>query len=167
MALPLYMDRHHIEGISWEDVQAAHKLDLVLQSKYDATFLTYWFDEGRHTTFCLIAAPSASSVTGIHSEAHGQIPNDVVEVEQTDVLSFMGRIADIPSGEQSDNREVDRAMRSIMFTDLVGYTAMTNRLGDDRAVKVLRDHNTVVRDALAKFGGRGGQAHRRRRDGIV
>jgi class 3 adenylate cyclase len=93
-------------------------------------------------------------VTGIHAEAHGQIPNDVVEEEQTDVLSFMGRIADIPPGEQLDDRAIDRAMRSIMFTDLVGYTAMTNRLGDDRAVKVLRDHNTVVRDALAKYGGR-------------
>lgn len=41
------MDRHHVEGISWEEVQAAHELDLVLQSKYGAHFLTRWFDNGR------------------------------------------------------------------------------------------------------------------------
>lgn len=152
--MPLSMDRHHIEGIEWKDVQLALEQDLKIQGKYDAHFLTYWFDEGRHTTFCLVSAPSAEAVTGLHSEAHGQIPNEVVEVEQTAVLSLMGRIADIPFGKGHDGRAIDRGFRSIMFTDLVGYTAMTNRPGDDRALKILRDHNNVVRDALARFGGR-------------
>ena len=43
-------------------------------------------------------------------------------------------------------------MKTIMFTDLVGYTSMMSRLGDERAFKLLREHNTVVRDALTRFG---------------
>jgi class 3 adenylate cyclase len=152
--LPLYLDRHYTEGVSEEDIVEAHQLDLDVQQKYDASFLTYWFDEGRQTTFCLVSAPSADTITEIHSKTHGQIPNDVVEVDQTDVLTFMGRIADIPSPTKPNRHAFDRATRTIMFTDLVGYTSMMSRLGDDRAFKLLRQHNTVVRDALTKFGGR-------------
>ena len=125
-----------------------------MQSEYDVQFLTYWFDEGRHTTFCLVLADSADLISTIHAKAHGSIPNDIAEVDQSEILSFMGRIADIPTGERQGKLPVDRGMRTIMFTDLVGYTSMTSRLGDDRAFKMLREHNTVVRDLLTRFGGR-------------
>ncbi len=151
--MPLYLDRHYIDGISEKDVVLAHEQDLSMQDEYGAKFITYWFDEGRHTTFCLVSAPSQETISEVHSAAHGEIPNDVVEVDQTEVMSFMGRIADIPS--DSDGAQVqDRALRTIMFTDLVGYTSMTSRLGDDRAFKLLREHNNVVRDALTRLGGR-------------
>ena len=78
--MPLSMNHHHVEGIEWKDVQLALEQDPKIHGKYDAHFLTYWFDEGHHTTFCLVSAPSAEAVTGLHSEAHGQIPNEVVEV---------------------------------------------------------------------------------------
>jgi hypothetical protein len=98
--VPLYLDRHYTEGVSEQDIVEAHELDLNLQEKYDAKFLTYWYDEGRQTTFCLVSAPSADTITTIHTESHGQIPNDVAEVDQTDILSFLGRIADIPASEK-------------------------------------------------------------------
>jgi class 3 adenylate cyclase len=152
--LPLFLDRHYIEGTDEKDIAAAHEQDLSMQEEYNAKFLTYWHDEGRHTTFCLVSADSADLITTIHSKAHGKIPNDIVEVNQTDVMSFMGRIADIPASEQKDGLSVDKALRTIMFTDLVGYTSMMSRLGDDRAFKLLREHNNVVRDALTKYAGR-------------
>ena len=125
-----------------------------MQAEYDAKFLTYWHDEGRHTTFCLVSAPSADLITTIHQKAHGTIPNDVVDVDQTEVMSFMGCIVDIPTNEQKNGRPVDKTLRTIMFTDLVGYTSMMSRLGDDRAFKVLREHNNIVRDSLTKYAGR-------------
>lgn len=152
--MPLYLDRQFTDGVSEQDIVEAHELDLNLQASYDANFLTFWYDEGRQTTFCLVSAPTAETILAIHSEAHGQIPNEVIEVDQTEVLSFMGRIADIPSTVKPEGAPVDRAMRTIMFTDLVGYTSLMSRLGDDRAFKLLRKHNTVVRDALTKFAGR-------------
>jgi class 3 adenylate cyclase len=75
-------------------------------------------------------------------------------VEQKAVMQFMGRIADIPIEESADGREADRGMRSIMFTDLVGYTSMMSRLGDMRAFALLQKHNNVIRDALTKDAGR-------------
>jgi len=43
---------------------------------------------------------------------------------------------------------------AIVFTDIVGSTAMTQERGDDAAQLVVREHNSIVRDALALHGGR-------------
>lgn len=42
---------------------------------------------------------------------------------------------------------------TVLFTDIVGSTEMTQMLGDDGAQKVLRTHNQIVRDTLEQFGG--------------
>ncbi len=43
---------------------------------------------------------------------------------------------------------------TVMFTDMVGSTALTQTMGDAVAQQVVRAHNRVVRDALTQFGGR-------------
>lgn len=43
---------------------------------------------------------------------------------------------------------------TILFTDIDGYTSMTERLGDRASQSMLRAHNHVVRQALAAHGGR-------------
>jgi class 3 adenylate cyclase/pimeloyl-ACP methyl ester carboxylesterase len=42
---------------------------------------------------------------------------------------------------------------TILFTDMAGSTAMTQRLGDEGAQDLVRQHNTVVRDALRAHAG--------------
>jgi adenylate cyclase len=42
---------------------------------------------------------------------------------------------------------------TILFTDIEGSTALTQRLGDAKAQEILRTHNTIVRDALKAHGG--------------
>jgi class 3 adenylate cyclase len=42
---------------------------------------------------------------------------------------------------------------TLMFSDMEGFTAMTERLGDLRAREVIRRHNTIVREQLAAHGG--------------
>ena len=42
---------------------------------------------------------------------------------------------------------------TILFTDLVGSTALTQRLGDAAAQDLLRAHNTIVRERLREHGG--------------
>ena len=44
-------------------------------------------------------------------------------------------------------------MVTILFTDMEGSTALTQRQGDARAQEVLRTHNTIVRDALKVHAG--------------
>jgi hypothetical protein len=60
-------------------------------------------------------------ISTIHNRAHGQIQNDVVEVNQTEIVSVMGRITAIPTDERDDGRMFDKGLRTIMFTDLVRY----------------------------------------------
>lgn len=43
---------------------------------------------------------------------------------------------------------------AVLFTDIVGSTAMTQARGDDGAQQVVHAHNQIVRDALALHGGR-------------
>jgi eukaryotic-like serine/threonine-protein kinase len=42
---------------------------------------------------------------------------------------------------------------TIMFSDIEGFTTMTERLGDRRMQELLRTHNTIVRRELAAYGG--------------
>jgi len=42
---------------------------------------------------------------------------------------------------------------TILFTDVEGSTALTQRLGDARAREVLREHERIVREALQAHGG--------------
>ncbi len=49
--------------------------------------------------------------------------------------------------------EPARGLVTILFTDLVGSTALTQRLGDDAAQEVLRAHNAIVRDCLREHAG--------------
>jgi class 3 adenylate cyclase len=43
---------------------------------------------------------------------------------------------------------------TILFTDMAGSTALTQQLGDERAQDHVRQHNTVVRDALKAHAGK-------------
>jgi len=50
-------------------------------------------------------------------------------------------------------RAEGRASRTILFTDIEGSTALTQRLGDARARELLREHERIVRQALKAHGG--------------
>lgn len=60
--MPIYMDRHYSEDATRQAITVAHEKDLAIQEKYNCKFLTYWFDEERHTSFCLIEAPSKEAL---------------------------------------------------------------------------------------------------------
>lgn len=129
-----------------------HVRDLQVQDKYGVTFLTYWHDATRGATFCLIDAPDQAAADGAHGEAHGHVANKMIEVDLSAVEAFLGRIEDPPSGATQPIDET--AFRAVMFTDLVGSTEMTARLGDARAVELVRAHDALVRRGLAEHGGR-------------
>ena len=48
---------------------------------------------------------------------------------------------------------VSAGFRTIMFTDMEGSTALTQRLGDAEAQSLVRLHNAIVGEALATHGG--------------
>jgi class 3 adenylate cyclase len=50
-------------------------------------------------------------------------------------------------------QDQNAAVRTILFTDLVASTALTQRLGDAKAQELVRAHNAIVREALETSGG--------------
>jgi class 3 adenylate cyclase len=154
--MPVYMDRHYVEGATRHAVADAHQKDLALQDKYSVKFLTYWFDEMRCTAFCLIEAPNRDTIERAHDEAHGLVPNEIIEVDPAVVDAFLGRIKDPPatSPEKSEGTRVDPGFRAIMFTDLKDSTRMTTLYGDAKALHLLHVHNALTRNSLNAHRGR-------------
>ena len=154
--MPVYMDRHYVEGATRHAVADAHQKDLALQDKYNVKFLTYWFDEMRCTAFCLIEAPNRDTIERAHDEAHGLVPNEIIEVDPAVVDAFLGRIKDPPatSPEKSEGTRVDPGFRAIMFTDLKDSTRMTTLYGDAKALHLLHVHNALTRNSLNAHRGR-------------
>src|SRR5918998_3670219 len=126
--MPIFIDRHDLTGLTAADIADAHRKDLEIQERYGVRFLTYWFDEARGTTFCLIDAPDIATAMRVHDEAHGEVARDVIEVDLSAVEAFLGRVSD-PAPPRPETA-FDPAFRAIMFTDIVDSTGMTARLGD-------------------------------------
>ncbi|MBI1886292.1 MAG: adenylate/guanylate cyclase domain-containing protein [Chloroflexi bacterium] len=77
----------------------------------------------------------------------GVIPEETPAVAST-VNRFLGerreaKVASAPPAPVS----------TILFTDMEGSTAVTQRLGDAKAQEIIRTHNSIVRDALNAHGG--------------
>lgn len=150
--MPIYMDRHEMEDTTAEAVAAAHLEDLKLQARYGCKAITYWFDDERGTAFCLFDAPDPSTIRDLHRAAHGQVPHEVIEVDRSDVLAYLGRVLDpeLPAGQALH----EPAFRTLMFTDIVNSTGITEALGDAAALALIQKHHQAVRSALAATGGR-------------
>jgi class 3 adenylate cyclase len=73
-----------------------------------------------------------------------------------DTTAVLGAIAEFLGDGASAARDVENAAGqasvTILFTDMEGSTALTQRLGDAAAQKVVRAHNHIVRDALTAHG---------------
>lgn len=150
--MPLFMDRHDILGSTAKDVAQAHDSDLQVQDRHFCKAITYWYDEPRGTAFCLIEAPSESAVREMHREAHGLIPNQVIEVDGSAVAQFLGRITD-PEATVGQPIQ-DSAFRAILFVDMVSSTDITKAFGDSKALGLVRRYRDIVRKALLIHGGR-------------
>ena len=147
--VPYFMDRHEFTGLTAAGAAAAHLKDLEIQDQFGVRFLTYWFDEERQTAFCLAEAPEAGALEAVHLASHGFMAYQIIGVDEPMVERFMGGIVDHRPGEPY----VDTAFRTILFTDIEHSTDLTQRLGDARAMEMLRRHDEIVRQALARHRG--------------
>jgi class 3 adenylate cyclase len=153
------MDIHHLEdGTTPEDVAKAHAKDMETQKKYGVEYTKYWVNESGKKVFCLAHAPNAEAAEQVHREAHGMMPEKIIEVQPELAEGFLGGVETnaagaviFPSGG-TDAR--DPGIRTVLFTDVVNSTWLTQSLGDEAALAILGIHDTIVRDALSESGGR-------------
>jgi class 3 adenylate cyclase len=156
--MPLYMDIHEVHEAKPEDIAEAHNADVATQKKYGVEYVKYWFNENRGKVFCLCQAPNSEAANRVHREAHGLVAEKIIEVEPELVEAFLGDGRVNPAGAVvvaggSDN-ERDPGIRTVLFTDIVGSTTLTQHIGDEAAMVLIRVHDGIVRDALNASGGR-------------
>jgi len=153
------MDIHEIPGgITADEVAKAHAHDAAVEGKYGVHYHKYWVNERAGKIFCLCEAPNAEAAMQVHREAHGQVAEKIIQVEPDVADLFLGGSevnsagAVLLPGGAADAR--DPGIRTVLFTDIVESTSLTQSLGDDVAMELLQIHDSVVRDALKALNGR-------------
>ena len=156
--MPLYMDIHELSEVTAEDVAKAHAKDMEVQRKYGVEYSKYWVNEKAGKIFCLVHAPNAEAAEHVHREAHGMLAEKIIEVQPELAEAFFGGVetndagAVLVPGGATDDR--DPGIRTVLFTDIVDSTAVTQSMGDEAAMALFDVHNSVVRNALANSSGR-------------
>jgi class 3 adenylate cyclase len=151
------MDIHEVPGVTPKDVASAHLRDLEVQTRHGVSYVKYWLNQREGKLYCLCDAPNAEAADAVHREAHGLCASRIVEVLPELADAFMGAAEIDKAGAAlvPGRNERDPGTRTVMFTDIVGSTRMTQELGDERAFNLMVDvHDRIVRAALAANEGR-------------
>jgi pimeloyl-ACP methyl ester carboxylesterase len=114
----------------------------------------------RAPTLVLARANDPVIPLGSQREIAAAIPGArLVELPGSDHLLWVGdadgvldAIEEFVTGT-APQREPDRVLATVLFTDIVGSTARATKLGDRQWRGVLEDHEQIARRELARFGG--------------
>jgi class 3 adenylate cyclase/pimeloyl-ACP methyl ester carboxylesterase len=79
----------------------------------------------------------------------------LVRIDDPLYESVPAMIAEFLLGSSDDTSQETSIspFRTVLFTDIVGHTAIMQRLGDTRGRDLLRDHERITRELLAEHGG--------------
>jgi class 3 adenylate cyclase len=157
--VPHFIDIHELPGITSEIAAAEHIRDIEEQGPFAVDYSKYWLNEQSGKLYCYCEAPTAEAAMEVHRLAHGVAAERLIEVTADLLDLFLCNAGFVDASgavmfATSSGSEHDTATRSILFTDIVDSTAMTQRLGDDAAMAVIGMHDEIVRKALVANGGR-------------
>ena len=166
------MDIHNLpEGTTPEDVAKAHAKDMEIQRKYGVEYHKYWVNENGSKVFCLAHAPNAEAAECVHREAHGMMAEKIIEVAPDVAEVFLGGTETNPAGAVllpgggADER--DPGIRTVLFTDVVNSTTLTQSLGDEAALAIAWRARHDRARCIVRVGRTRSKAHRGRDHGIV
>jgi hypothetical protein len=90
----------------------------------------------------LIAAARMDAVGGVDEQPYFGEPSHVV-----------GPVARVVDALRSEEEQFDRALATVLFTDIIGSTEAASRLGDRGWREVVERHHATVRSLLARYRG--------------
>jgi uncharacterized protein DUF4242 len=78
-----FLDVHYLGAgkVTAKDVAAAHEKDLAVENKYGVNFINYWVNEKEGVVMCLSQAKDSTSIINTHKEAHGLLPDEILEIK--------------------------------------------------------------------------------------
>jgi AraC-like DNA-binding protein len=102
--------------------------------------------------FCLIDAPSKEVVTELHNQAHGLVPHRIIEVQESVVQSFLGRVSDPENAEV--NKEGlklinDPPYRILLYVKLTDPVLLKCLQGKDIADRLCRKIRQILKDQIS------------------
>jgi class 3 adenylate cyclase len=122
---------------------------VAVQARYGVRYVKYWMNEARGKVSCLCTAPDAEAANRVHREAHGLVAERIIEVEPDLAEGMLGGGAVATTGAAlGPSGTLDPGVRTLLFTDIVGSTELTQRLGDRAALDLADLHDRLVGDAL-------------------
>ena len=137
------------DDVTPEQVVLDHLKDIEVQHEYDVHYVSYWYDPDRSSVYCLVDAPSEELAVAVHRRSHGRVASEIIAIDRDTAARFLGRILD-----PTESGSIPTAFRTIVFTDMVDSTKMTQRFGDDEAMRRLRIHDSIIRTTLDGHQGR-------------
>jgi AraC-like DNA-binding protein len=129
------MDIHLGDGaVDLENVRLAHEQDLAVQSKYGVKHIHYYINPKEGMGFCLMSGPDKESCIAVHREAHGNVANNIIEVEMGTYEMIMGNVDKIDSDlVQFKDGLPDQGNRFVLVVGLIGVginlSKMLSRIG--------------------------------------
>jgi class 3 adenylate cyclase len=107
------------------------------------------FESGRE----LATGIPGARLLSLDGRNHIFLPNEAVgAVMMKAIEEFLGEGKEARAARGAPSREPG-GLVTILFTDVEGSTALTERLGDAKAREVLRQHERIVREELKSHGG--------------
>jgi len=149
------MDLHRgMKGVSRQDVENGHQLDVAVQDKFNVKYHKFWVNEEEGTVFCLVEGPSKEACIACHNAAHGNLACEIIEVHPADFAVIMGPGNATSTGAVvHPDGNLDSAIRTFLFTDIIGSTSLTEQYGDIVSMTILRKHNEIVRNCIQENAG--------------
>ena len=151
--MPILMDRHDMRGATAENVADAHRRDLEIQDKYGQVHDLLVRRGARHRLLPrrILMPQQPRNVTVRRMGRSRQKSSPSISRLKRPSLAALTILAHAPDATAP---EMGAGLRAVMFTDIVGSTEMTARLGDAAALELVRVHNALVRRGLALHHGR-------------
>jgi class 3 adenylate cyclase len=150
------MDIHELPGVTPEAVAKAHMADMAVQEKYGVAYHKYWVNQRKGKVYCLCEAPNAEAADAVHREAHGLRAERIMEVSPEIAEAFMGgaEVNEVGAAVLPQKEGHDPGTRTVLFTDIVGSTDVTQRFGDEASFALVTAHDAIVRGAVWSNSGR-------------
>lgn len=154
--MPLYMDVHDVPGITLRDATSAHHQDLLIEKEHGCKCISFWVDEKKGNAFCLIEAPGKNDVELLHSKSHGLMPYKIIEVNDSLVESFLGKIYDPCNAaitNDTPETSVGSSFRTLLVSDITDPILLLYQLGMEKANELLNNYKNLIRKELNTHGG--------------
>ncbi|MEJ2617100.1 MAG: DUF4242 domain-containing protein [Ignavibacteriaceae bacterium] len=155
--MPIYMDIHDTTGATAEDVASDHQRDFVLQDSFNCKFIYFWHDIPNNTGFCVFEAPDKESVINLHNASHGNTPNQIIEIELSDVEFFLGKITDVAWSNKNspfDGYINEKVHRTILFLEIVNPILSKLQINKRKFADILKLQRKIIKESFLKFKGK-------------